>query len=164
MYSSSPSISQYAMEDDGSAMEIEMDDISPLPCPPTRSASSASSSASSSPQPDEESVESIRNPGLFFRCFSFLLPCLPFFKKPRPRIISVDGRSRGGFPSNRVCNQKYNIFTFVPKSLYEQFKQFNNIYFLFIALSQLIPALRVGKLHPCLRSPPHTIQMQLGLF
>ena len=41
-------------------------------------------------------------------------------------------------------NQKYNIFSFLPLVLYEQFKFFFNLYFLLVALSQFIPALKIG--------------------
>ncbi|KAJ7072433.1 hypothetical protein C8F01DRAFT_1103988, partial [Mycena amicta] len=48
------------------------------------------------------------------------------------------------FPPNVVRNQKYNVFTFLPLVFYEQFKFFFNLYFLLVALSQFIPALRIG--------------------
>lgn len=48
------------------------------------------------------------------------------------------------FPPNVVRNQKYNVATFFPLVLYEQFKFFFNLYFLLVALSQFVPALRIG--------------------
>ncbi|KAH9914070.1 aminophospholipid-transporting P-type ATPase [Epithele typhae] len=48
------------------------------------------------------------------------------------------------YPPNVVRNQKYNIFTFLPLVFYEQFKFFFNLYFLLVALSQFIPALKIG--------------------
>ncbi|KIM23917.1 hypothetical protein M408DRAFT_332096 [Serendipita vermifera MAFF 305830] len=48
------------------------------------------------------------------------------------------------FPANVVRNQKYNVFTFFPIVFYEQFKFFFNLYFLLVALSQFIPALKIG--------------------
>ncbi|KAF7376047.1 Phospholipid-transporting ATPase [Mycena sanguinolenta] len=48
------------------------------------------------------------------------------------------------FPPNIVRNQKYNVFTFLPLVFYEQFKFFFNLYFLLVALSQFIPALKIG--------------------
>ncbi|OWB70572.1 hypothetical protein B5S31_g250 [[Candida] boidinii] len=50
------------------------------------------------------------------------------------------------FASNAISNAKYNLFTFFPIILYEQFKFFFNLYFLLVALSQAIPALRIGYL------------------
>jgi phospholipid-translocating ATPase len=52
----------------------------------------------------------------------------------------------GHFVSNRLNNQKYNILSFIPKVLYNEFKFFFNMFFLLIALSQFIPFLKVGFL------------------
>uniref|UniRef100_H2Y5D8 Phospholipid-transporting ATPase n=1 Tax=Ciona savignyi TaxID=51511 RepID=H2Y5D8_CIOSA len=46
-----------------------------------------------------------------------------------------------------ICNQKYNIITFVPGVLYNQFKFFLNLYFLIMACSQFIPSLKIGFLY-----------------
>ncbi|KAG0262533.1 putative aminophospholipid-translocase [Actinomortierella ambigua] len=48
------------------------------------------------------------------------------------------------YPPNVTRNTKYNIVTFLPIVLYEQFKFFLNLYFLLVALSQFIPALKIG--------------------
>ena len=45
-----------------------------------------------------------------------------------------------------INNAKYTWFTFVPIVLFNQFKYFFNLFFLLIALSQIVPALRVGFL------------------
>uniref|UniRef100_H2Y5E2 Phospholipid-transporting ATPase n=1 Tax=Ciona savignyi TaxID=51511 RepID=H2Y5E2_CIOSA len=50
------------------------------------------------------------------------------------------------YPPN-ICNQKYNIITFVPGVLYNQFKFFLNLYFLIMACSQFIPSLKIGFLY-----------------
>jgi phospholipid-translocating ATPase len=50
------------------------------------------------------------------------------------------------FSTNAISNAKYNPITFIPLILYEQFKFFFNLYFLLVALSQAIPALRIGYL------------------
>jgi len=52
----------------------------------------------------------------------------------------------GSFVSNKVNNQKYNLLSFIPKVLYNEFKFFFNMFFLMIALSQFIPFLKVGFL------------------
>lgn len=56
------------------------------------------------------------------------------------------------FPPNLVRNQKYNVVTFLPIVFYEQFKFFFNLYFLLVALSQFIPALKIGMNSVVLRS------------
>ncbi|SCV99908.1 LAFE_0B05182g1_1 [Lachancea fermentati] len=53
---------------------------------------------------------------------------------------------RNRYPANAVSNAKYNPVTFIPIILYEQFKFFFNLYFLVVALSQAVPALRIGYL------------------
>lgn len=51
------------------------------------------------------------------------------------------------FPPNVIRNQKYNIVTFLPLVLFEQFKFFLNLYFLIMATSQFIPDIRIGYLY-----------------
>ena len=48
--------------------------------------------------------------------------------------------------SNKLVNNKYNIITFVPVVLFNQFKFFYNLFFLLISLSQFVPQLKVGYL------------------
>lgn len=62
------------------------------------------------------------------------------------RTISLgdSDRVKAKYAANVVRNQKYNVVTFLPKVLYEQFKFFFNLYFLLVALSQFIPALKIG--------------------
>lgn len=43
-----------------------------------------------------------------------------------------------------IKNQKYHPATFLFVVLYEQFKYFYNLYFLLVALSQIVPVLRIG--------------------
>ncbi|RDB17601.1 putative phospholipid-transporting ATPase IIB [Hypsizygus marmoreus] len=73
--------------------------------------------------------------------------------KPRPTPVKDKSRTipfrppdklQSRFPPNIVRNQKYNAFTFLPIVFYEQFKFFFNLYFLLVALSQFIPALKIG--------------------
>ncbi|KAJ7280383.1 protein transporter [Mycena rebaudengoi] len=74
--------------------------------------------------------------------------------QPEPETVGSDtsrtvpfrppDKLQSRFPANIVRNQKYNIFTFLPLVFYEQFKFFFNLYFLLVALSQFIPALKIG--------------------
>ena len=59
-------------------------------------------------------------------------------------LDSIEVKQR--FPKNVVRNQKYNVFTFLPLTLYDQFKYFYNLYFLGTALTQFFPILKVGYL------------------
>ena len=55
-------------------------------------------------------------------------------------------RGKSRYPANVIRNQKYNIFSFLPLVLFDQFRYFFNLYFLLVALSQFIPALKIGFL------------------
>ncbi|KAL0849800.1 hypothetical protein ABMA28_011743 [Loxostege sticticalis] len=68
-------------------------------------------------------------------------------KELSSRIIYLGQLPEEDFPQNHVCNQKYNIITFLPLVLFEQFRFFLNMYFLVMAVSQFIPSIRIGYLY-----------------
>ncbi|GAA5877115.1 hypothetical protein JCM8547_008961 [Rhodosporidiobolus lusitaniae] len=60
------------------------------------------------------------------------------------RVVHLGGNAvelnrRQGFEGNSVSTSKYNVVTFVPKFLAEQFSKYANIFFLFTACIQQIP-------------------------
>ncbi|KAI8816347.1 putative NEO1-P-type ATPase [Fimicolochytrium jonesii] len=64
-----------------------------------------------------------------------------------PRTIPLNTTQASvAYNPNVVRNQKYNVASFLPLVLYEQFKFFFNLYFLLVALSQFVPALKIGYL------------------
>ena len=60
------------------------------------------------------------------------------------RNISIGQYPPPRFPPNAVSNAKYTAWSFLPITLYTEFSFFFNMYFLLVALSQLIPPLRIG--------------------
>lgn len=56
------------------------------------------------------------------------------------------GKRKGGYPPNIISNHRFTPLTFLPLTLYHEFSFFFNLYFLLVALSQCIPALRIGYL------------------
>ena len=63
------------------------------------------------------------------------------------RKVFMDGRTEPkNTISNAVNNQKYNVLSFLPVVLFNQFKLFFNFFQLAINLSQLVPILKVGFL------------------
>ena len=62
------------------------------------------------------------------------------------RTVSVGTTQSARFPPNTVSNAKYTPLSFLPRTLYNEFSFFFNMYFLLVALSQIIPALRIGVL------------------
>lgn len=62
------------------------------------------------------------------------------------RLVAVGSAQAVRFPNNMVSNAKYTPWSFLPVTLYNEFSFFFNMYFLLVALSQVIPALRIGYL------------------
>jgi phospholipid-translocating ATPase len=62
------------------------------------------------------------------------------------RTVSVGSAQSARFPPNAVSNAKYTPWSFLPRTLYNEFSFFFNMYFLLVALSQVVPALRIGYL------------------
>ncbi|GMM32372.1 aminophospholipid-translocating P4-type ATPase [Martiniozyma asiatica (nom. inval.)] len=60
-----------------------------------------------------------------------------------PRIIYVndkDANSKLKYVDNHISTTKYNIFTFLPKFLFEQFSKYANLFFLFTSIIQQVPS------------------------
>ncbi|XP_055894681.1 probable phospholipid-transporting ATPase IA isoform X6 [Biomphalaria glabrata] len=67
------------------------------------------------------------------------IPESPYSPSPHNRLIFINKTESQKFCSNEISTAKYNLFTFLPKFLFEQFRKYANIFFLFIALMQQIP-------------------------
>ncbi|XP_078484830.1 putative phospholipid-transporting ATPase IIA [Ciona intestinalis] len=81
----------------------------------------------------------------FWKCFKSCFVRKVVLKSRTILIGHIDLEEK--YPANKICNQKYNIITFVPGVLYNQFKFFLNLYFLIMACSQFIPSLKIGFLY-----------------
>ncbi|CAN8032995.1 unnamed protein product, partial [Ixodes persulcatus] len=55
------------------------------------------------------------------------------------RFIHINSPQKLKFCSNHISTAKYNFISFLPKFLFEQFRRYANVFFLFIALLQQIP-------------------------
>ncbi len=55
------------------------------------------------------------------------------------RQLLINRSVAGKFISNKITTAKYNWLSFLPKFLFEQFRRYANIFFLFIGLLQQIP-------------------------
>jgi len=78
------------------------------------------------------------------------------------RTISVGQLQTSRFPANAVSNAKYTPWSFLPRTLYNEFSFFINMYFLLVALSQIIPALRLGYLSTYIAPLAFVITITLG--
>lgn len=78
------------------------------------------------------------------------------------RTISVGQRQSAKYPPNAVSNAKYTPVSFLPRTLYNEFSFFFNMYFLLVALSQVIPALRIGYLSTYIAPLAFVLAITLG--
>jgi phospholipid-translocating ATPase len=78
------------------------------------------------------------------------------------RTISVGQLQTSRFPANAVSNAKYTPWSFLPRTLYNEFSFFINMYFLLVALSQIIPVLRIGYLSTYIAPLAFVISITLG--
>lgn len=66
------------------------------------------------------------------------------FISQESREVSVGHSQKKRYPTNVVSNAKYTPWSFLPRTLYNEFSFFLNVYFLLVALSQVLPFLRIG--------------------
>ncbi|KAF9172112.1 putative aminophospholipid-translocase [Mortierella sp. AD011] len=64
--------------------------------------------------------------------------------KSRTIDFHASAKEKNRYPPNVTRNTKYSVISFLPVVLWEQFKFFLNLYFLLVALSQFVPALKIG--------------------
>lgn len=74
----------------------------------------------------------------FSRCFGRRRNEENTCQKLRTVRIHVGGKE---FASNRISTTKYNVLSFLPKFLFDQFRRLANLFFLFIVLIEQIPGI-----------------------
>lgn len=79
-----------------------------------------------------------------------------------PRAVSLTRKQPTTYPANAISNAKYTPWSFLPRTLFNEFKFFFNLYFLLVALSQIIPALRIGYLSTYVAPLAFVIGVTLG--
>lgn len=79
-----------------------------------------------------------------------------------PRDVLVGQAQRTKYPPNTVSNAKYTPWSFLPRTLYNEFSFFFNIYFLLVALSQTIPVLRIGYMSTYIAPLAFVVSISLG--
>ena len=78
------------------------------------------------------------------------------------RNITIGQYPPPRFPPNAVSNAKYTPWSFLPRTLYNEFSFFFNMYFLLVALSQIIPPLRIGYLSTYVAPLAFVLAITLG--
>lgn len=62
------------------------------------------------------------------------------------RAVFLNGDvSPPNYMENLIRNQKYSVITFLPLVLFDQFKFFYNLFYLFLSITQFYPPLSVGR-------------------
>ncbi|KAL4898623.1 hypothetical protein BDV59DRAFT_167219 [Aspergillus ambiguus] len=79
-----------------------------------------------------------------------------------PRDVLVGQAQTSKYPANIVSNAKYTPWSFLPRTLYNEFSFFFNIYFLLVALSQIIPVLRIGYMSSYIAPLAFVVSISLG--
>ena len=82
--------------------------------------------------------------------------------KSKPRRITIGQYPPPKYPLNAISNAKYTPWSFLPRTLYNEFSFFINLYFLIVALSQLIPPLRIGVLWTYMAPLAFVLTITLG--
>ncbi|XP_046738468.1 probable phospholipid-transporting ATPase IIB isoform X1 [Diprion similis] len=110
-------------------------------------------------QPSEDSIRLLASRNRRFNtcsrfCTNILCGCCTWMwrrccreRELRARTIHIGQPLYEKFPTNVIRNQKYNVITFLPLVLFQQFKFFLNLYFLIMAMSQFLPDIRIGYLY-----------------
>lgn len=78
------------------------------------------------------------------------------------RLVAVGSSQATRFPPNVISNAKYTPWSFLPVTLYNEFSFFFNMYFLLVALSQAIPALRIGYISTYIAPLAFVLMITLG--
>ncbi|KAL9128214.1 MAG: hypothetical protein Q9217_003060 [Psora testacea] len=78
------------------------------------------------------------------------------------RHITIGKYPPPQFPPNTISNAKYTAWSFLPRTLYNEFSFFFNMYFLLVALSQIIPPLRIGYLSTYIAPLAFVLAITLG--
>lgn len=78
------------------------------------------------------------------------------------REVLVGQSQQLKFPANAVSNAKYTPWSFLPRTLYNEFSFFFNLYFLLVALSQVVPVLRIGYMSSYIAPLAFVVTISLG--
>lgn len=85
-----------------------------------------------------------------------------FQNEPREIIIGNSEQNEKTFIKNYISTTRYNLITFLPKAIFLQFTRYANIYFLFMAILQMIPA--ISPLSPISSVAPLVFVISLSVI
>lgn len=107
-------------------------------------------------------LPSLRGPSFLQKASNRLRGSAPTDAIKPPRDVLVGQYQPTKYPPNVVSNAKYTPWSFLPRTLYNEFSFFFNIYFLLVALSQIIPVLRIGYMSSYIAPLAFVVSISLG--
>lgn len=72
-------------------------------------------------------------------CLDHNTPEFTNYTTGKYRDLLIDERTGGPYINNSITSSKYTIYSFLPKQIYAQFSKLANLYFLIVAILQMIP-------------------------
>ena len=94
---------------------------------------------------------------------SMVFPCIKKVDTTSRRLVYFSDQALNITNwSNKEENNKFNVITFFPKTLFNQFRQFGNFFYLLMSISQFFPELAVGFLFTYISPLAFVIAVSMG--
>ena len=95
--------------------------------------------------------------------WSIIFPCLKKVDTTSKRVVYFSNPSLNITNwSNKDENNKYNVITFIPITLFNQFRQFGNLFYLIMTITQFFPQLAVGFLFTYIAPLAFVVAVSMG--
>ena len=108
-------------------------------------------------------VSTVNRTSLWRNCCSVIFPCLKKVDTTTLRKVYLDEQRLNITNwSNKEENNKFNVFTFFPITLFNQFRQFGNLFYLIMTITQFIPTLAVGFLFTYIAPLAFVVAVSMG--
>ena len=108
-------------------------------------------------------VSTVNRTSLWRNCCSVIFPCLKKVDTTTLRKVYLDNQALNITNwSNKEENNKFNVFTFFPITLFNQFRQFGNLFYLIMTITQFIPTLAVGFLFTYIAPLAFVVAVSMG--
>ena len=113
--------------------------------------------------PDPKPVSTIKKTSALTEFFSKIFPCVKKVDITSRRLVYFSDQSLNITNwSNLDENNKYNALTFLPLTLFNQFRQFGNFFYLVLTVTQFFPELAVGFLFTYIAPLAFVVAVSMG--
>ena len=112
---------------------------------------------------DPKPVTTNKKSGACVNFLSTVFPCLKKVDTTSKRVVYFSDPSLNITNwSNKDENNKYNVITFIPITLFNQFRQFGNLFYLILTITQFFPQLAVGFLFTYIAPLAFVVAVSMG--